>query len=85
MCEKQTDLLIGSVQVTFVQDGNTLGTTAEPETLTVCIETQDLFSVSDGAEKGDAFFYVIKSETGWSLDSIEDLSSLFARCRRVLE
>lgn len=85
MCEKQTELLIGSVQVTFVKDGNTLGTTSEPETLTVCIETHDLFSVSDGDEKGDAFFYVIKSETGWSLDSIEDLSSLFTRCRRVLE
>ena len=67
---------ITKVEVHFSQVGNTLGTTSEYEELDVRLEFQL------GEEDGP--FYVIKSETGWSLDNIDDLKALISRVEKVL-
>ena len=68
---------ITNVEVQFLQDGNTLGTTSEYEELDIRLEFQL------GEEDGP--FYVIKSETGWSFSDISDLKVLIDRVERVLE
>ena len=55
---------------TFVQDGNTMGTTEKFETLTVELETQ---------LPGEDPFIVLKT-TGWSIDDMEDLTELVNKC-----
>ena len=55
------------VSVELVQDGNTLGTTDETEVLFVDFEYQ---------LPGDEPFVVIKSDTGWSFNDLEEFSKL---------
>lgn len=55
----------------FVQDGNTLGTTEEAEVLQISLETQ---------LPGDTPFVVIKSETGWSVDDMSELTKIVDKC-----
>ena len=68
---------IGKVEVHFSQEGNTLGSTSEYEELDIRLEFQ--LSEEDGP------FYVIKSETGWSFDNIDELKALIDRVEKVLK
>ena len=61
--------LLASVKVTFTQDGNTLGTTDEIEILEIRLESQ---------LPGEEFFYVLRTETGWSFDDPDELGKLFS-------
>ena len=67
---------IQAVSVTFVQEGNTLGTTQDYESLTIGLE----FQLSE--EEGP--FFVLKTE-GWSFDNIGELEKLIKRCETILE
>ena len=71
-----SDPRIDKVKVSFSQEGNTLGTTSEYENLDVHLEFP--------LEEDDGPFYVIKTETGWSFDDIEDLQVLIDRVKRIL-
>jgi len=66
---------IQTMSVTFVQDGNTLGTTQRDEELTINLEFQ--LSEKEGP------FFVLKTE-GWSFDDIGELESLIKRCKAIL-
>ena len=60
-----------SVVFEFCQEGNTLQTTNEEEVLLVRCEYQ---------QPGDEPFYTIKTDTGWSIDSSEELTDLLKCC-----
>ena len=60
----------------FVQDGNTVGTTKEIEKIEIELYTQI---------PGDNPFFVIKSETGFSFDSIDEVIELLTKCTAVWE
>lgn len=61
--------------LTFVQDGNTLGSTDEFETLKLTLETQ---------LPGEDGFFVIKTG-GWSIDQFADLEELFGKIWKIKE
>ena len=61
---------ISKVSVEFIQDGNTLGTTEEVESLTVNLEFQ--------LDESDGSFIVLKTD-GWSIDDLDDLGTLINR------
>lgn len=60
-----------SLTAMFCQDGNTVGTTDEYERLEISLVTQ---------LPGMRPFFVLKSETGWSFDSVADLKKLIDQC-----
>jgi hypothetical protein len=66
---------ISQVSVTYNQEGNTLGTTSNTETLTVNLEFQE-------SEK-EGCFVVLKTE-GWSVDDPKDLIELIERPKKIL-
>lgn len=66
---------VSKVSVIYNQEGNTLGTTSELETIEVNLEFQ--LSEKDGC------FMVLKTE-GWSFDDSKDLIELIERTKRVL-
>jgi hypothetical protein len=60
----------------FSQDGNTCGTTKELEELTIEFESPAIISGPDDC------FIVIKTDTGWSMDSIDELAELIEKCKK---
>ena len=67
---------INRVQVSFSQEGNTMGTTDNYENLEMSLEFQ--------GDEADGCFYVIKSENGWSFDDLSEIKELVDRCDRML-
>lgn len=57
---------------TFSQEGNTLGTTEECETLTVKLEYQL-------PEKARDCFVVLETK-GWSIENAEEIKTIVQRC-----
>lgn len=68
-----TDLF--RAEITFTQDGNTLGTTEEVESITICFETQ---------LPGAPPFIVVKTN-GWSTDDCQQLLELVGKCQSAIE
>jgi hypothetical protein len=64
---------------TFNQEGNCNGTTEEYEEL--IIECQS----SLGVDNDEGCYYVLKTSTGWSIDSVNDLQFLFDRINKVIQ
>jgi hypothetical protein len=64
------------VVATFTQEGNSMGTTGDPEILDVFLEFQ--LSEEDGP------FFVLRSETGWSFDSPEELLAVINRVSDIM-
>jgi len=67
---------LSKIHLEFSQEGNTNGTTEEYEELDVTLESP-LFIDTDG------HYFVIKTKTGWSFDSIEELAELLKKCNEV--
>ena len=67
---------IRQVSVTYAQEGNTMGTTSDPEIITVNLEFQL-------GEKGD-YFVVLKTK-GWSIDCPSDIIELIDRTKKILD
>ena len=65
-----SSLHIDQVDFKLSQEGNTLGTTSEIETMEISFQTQ-----IDSLENEPGFI-VLKSETGWSFDSVEEIEKL---------
>jgi len=63
---------------TFSQEGNCVGSTAEFEELTIECES------SLGVDNDKGCFFVLKTSTGWSVDSESDLKNLFDRINKVI-
>jgi hypothetical protein len=63
----------------FSQEGNTNGTTGDYEDLTISCES------SLGIDNDGGCFYVLKSESGWSIDNVNDLQELFDRLQTVIK
>jgi hypothetical protein len=61
----------------FYQDGNTDGTTDETEELKV--ECMGLGDLSEGC------YYVLKTNTGWSIDNIDELKQLLERIDKAIK
>jgi len=64
---------------TFVQEGNCNGTTDKYEELTIECES------SLGIDNDGGCYYVLKTETGWSIDNVNDLQELLDRINRVIK
>jgi len=62
----------------FTQNGNTNGTTEEVEELKVSCES------SLGIDEDGGCFYVLRSETGWSIDNLDELKELFNRIKHTI-
>jgi len=73
-----TKPLLHSVKCGFTQEGNTLGTTDSTECLEITLESQE------GIEKPDDLFIVLKTATGWSMDSVDELASLVDRMKKMV-
>jgi len=67
-----------SASFTFYQEGNGLGTTDTMEQLT--IECNADF----GIDESKGCFYVLKTETGWSVDDVKELEELINRCNGII-
>ena len=63
---------------TFVQEGNCNQTTDEYEELIIECES------SLGIDNDEGCFYVLKTETGWSIDDVNDLTELITRINKVI-
>jgi hypothetical protein len=57
----------------FTQEGNYNGTTQDIEELSIHCENS-----------GDGFFFVLETETGWSVDDVKELQELFAKVENSL-
>lgn len=62
----------------FSQEGNCINGTDHIEILTIECES------SLGIDNDGGCFYVLKSETGWSIDNVQDLQKLFDRINKVI-
>lgn len=67
-----------SASFTFSQEGNCLGTTDTMEHLT--IECSSDFGIDEGL----GCFYVLKTQTGWSIDDVKELEELINRCNGII-
>jgi hypothetical protein len=76
MTQHQPGIRFDEATFRFSQDGNTLGTTEDWESLEIRFETQ---------LPGEEPFIVIKSESGWSLGSLNELVELVDKCRKAIE
>ena len=65
---------LSRVKFHYVQDGNTNGSTEEIEELIIEMEAPIYITKEEGA------FIVIKTKTGWSIDSPEELNSILKDC-----
>jgi hypothetical protein len=63
----------------FTQEGNCNGSTDDVEILTIECES------SLGIDNDGACFYILKTETGWSIDNVQDLQKLFDRINKVID
>lgn len=68
--KKDNEVSLDKISYTFIQEGNTLGTTELDETITINVEAP----VGDIVEHGG--FLVIRSETGWSIDNPKEFMNL---------
>lgn len=66
---------ISSITFNVSQEGNTQGSTGEYEDLQILVEAP-LF-----IEKGEGFYYVLKTSTGWSINDKEELGALLDKCK----
>ena len=64
---------------TFSQEGNGNGTTDEYEELIIECEA------SLGIDNDEGCFYVLKTTTGWSVDSIDEMQQLFNRIQKAIK
>jgi hypothetical protein len=62
----------------FSQDGNTCGTTEEYEELEIEFDAPATITGPDDC------FIVIRTTTGWSMDSLDELQDLIERCKKAL-
>jgi len=67
---------IRQVSVTYAQEGNTMGTTSNPETIAVNLEFQ--------LGEKDGCFVVLKTK-GWSIDCPSDIIELIDRTKKILD
>jgi hypothetical protein len=74
--KKEGEPSISKVSIDFTQEGNTLGTTDEYESITINLEFQ-------GVEE-DGAFITIKTD-GWSIDDMKDLNKLVDRVKGILK
>ena len=58
----------------FIQDGNTNGSTSDIETLIIDCENID----------ADGCYYVLKSDTGWSIDNLDEIKELIERINKSI-
>lgn len=61
----------------FAQDGNCINNI--PEILTIECES------SLGIDNDEDCFYTLKTETGWTIDSLDELQIIIDRIRKVIE
>lgn len=70
----EPEILFSEGKIQFWQEGNTLGSTSDPELLTVRFETQ----IPD-----EEPFMVIVTE-GWSINTAKDLADLLAKVEKAV-
>jgi len=75
--DNPSKLELSGASAHFTQEGNTLGTTTDYEELSISLE------FAAGEDEGP--FYVLKSETGWSFDGVDELKALIERVEKVLK
>lgn len=72
--------ILDKVEYTFIQEGNCNASTVsaiEDEKITI---TQESSCESLDKTKG---FYVIRTTTGWSIDSLDEIKDLFEQIKNI--
>jgi hypothetical protein len=64
---------------TFEQEGNGNGSTQDLECLTISCES------NFGIDEDKGCYFVLKTDTGWSVDSIDELKALFDRIEKSIK
>ena len=72
---KDYKIRLSEAKIQLVQDGNTLGTTDETETLNISFENQ---------LPGDETFMVLRT-SGWSMNDASDLTKILEQVHRAIE
>lgn len=63
----------------FSQEANCISSNDNVEILTIECES------SLGIDNDNGCFYVLKTETGWSINGVEDLQKLFDRINKIVK
>jgi hypothetical protein len=71
-------LAMHRITASFTQEGNTLGTTDGIEELEITLDSQEALD-----EPGSSFI-VLKTTTGWSIDSVDELNALVVRLKKAI-
>jgi hypothetical protein len=69
--------ILHSAKFEFSQEGNCNGSTNEVEELTIELESSTVI------EDGECYI-VLRTPTGWSIDSLDELAELIERCKKVI-
>ena len=69
-------IYFSNASFTFIQEGNTLGTTSETEEISLSLE-----SATESLDE-EAGFWVMKT-TGWSFNNTDELIELFNRIKKI--
>lgn len=67
--------ILSKIVFTFYQEGNTNGTTNEDEDLEITVES------CCGSIDEDGGFYVLRSNSGWSINGVNELVELFDKLK----
>jgi hypothetical protein len=70
---------LDSATFKFSQEANCVSSNDNIEILTIECES------SLGIDFDNACFYVLKTETGWSIDGVEDLQKLIDRINKIVK
>ena len=71
--------ILENAKFEFSQEGNCNSTPGFVEVLTIECDS------SLGIDRDEGCYYVLKSETGWSIDGVEDLQKLFDRIEKIIK
>jgi hypothetical protein len=66
---------------TFTQEGNCNGSTQDLEQLTINCES----SLGIDEDEGEQYYFVLKTDTGWSVDSVDELKELLDRIEKSIK
>jgi hypothetical protein len=73
---KDYKIRLSEAKIQLVQDGNTLGTTDETEILDISFENQ---------LPGEETFMVLRTSTGWSMNSASDLTQVLEQVHKAID
>jgi len=79
MEKKLSNVKLEKMSFEFSQEGNCNGTTDDVEIITIECDS------SLGIDRDEGCFYVLKSDTGWSIDGVNDIQKIIDRINKIID